>query len=195
MRSELQFFMHPLDEREFHAHLLERQALEVIPSSHSLSQAFTHSRDFPAYDQRVCYLWDRSILPELAVRTHPHSGFQLDCHESQIQWLRGTLDGAILTAGRIAVATTNLENAVNDTSTQVAVEALYKALRIWIKKRYRNGLVATSDNAPIGPTNPSKPISSMWVGPAACSWLERAREHTFRQFPGGGVRYAWARGA
>ncbi|MBG56968.1 MAG: hypothetical protein CMK46_01620 [Porticoccus sp.] len=63
-----------------------------------------------------------------------------------IQYERSILNEGILTSGRIAIASTDLERSYNFSSYQ-AVEALYKKLRSWLKKRSINTLVCYNEKS------------------------------------------------
>lgn len=63
-----------------------------------------------------------------------------------IQYQRSILEDGILTSGRIAIASTDLEGSYNFSSHQ-AVEALYKKIRSWLKKRSVNTLVCYNEKS------------------------------------------------
>lgn len=80
-----------------------------------------------------------------------------------IQYERSFLEDRVLTSGRIAIASTDLDGAYNFSSHQ-AVESLYKKLRNWLKKRSVNSLVCFNEKS----ENPAtQSVKSFWLGPGA----------------------------
>ena len=63
-----------------------------------------------------------------------------------IQYQRSALEDGILTSGRIAIASTELDGTYNFSSHQ-EVENLYKKLRSWLKKRSINTLVCYNEKS------------------------------------------------
>lgn len=76
-----------------------------------------------------------------------------------IQYQRSILEDGILTAGRIAIASIDLEGSYNFSSHQ-AVDALYKKLRNWLKKRSINTLVCYNEKS----ENPvAQTVKNFWL--------------------------------
>ncbi|GAA6186876.1 MULTISPECIES: hypothetical protein [Alteromonadaceae] len=80
-----------------------------------------------------------------------------------IQYKRSLLEDGILTSGRIAIASTDLDGAYNFSSHQ-AVESLYKKLRKWLKNRSVNSLVCYNETS----EKPAKQaVKTFWLGTGA----------------------------
>lgn len=80
-----------------------------------------------------------------------------------IQYERSLLEDGVLTSGRIAIASTDLDGAYNFSSHQI-VESLYKKLRNWLKKRSVNSLVCFNEKSENPTTQAAK---NFWLGPGA----------------------------
>ncbi len=66
--------------------------------------------------------------------------------DGSIQYERSQLLDGVLTAGRIAIATTDLDGNFNFTAHD-EIETIYKKLRNWLKKRSMNNLVCFNENS------------------------------------------------
>ncbi len=96
-------------------------------------QYFMNQYDHIAFDEHLLSIENVSIK----------SGEQFDeihLDDGSIQYERSILTNGVLTSGRIAIASTDLDDCLNFTS-HGAVESLYKKLRSWLKKRSINTLV------------------------------------------------------
>ncbi|WP_444904246.1 hypothetical protein ACJJIU_03845 [Microbulbifer sp. CnH-101-E] len=104
-----------------------------------------------------------------------------------IQYERSLLEDRVLTSGRIAIASTDLDGAYNFSSHQ-AVESLYKKLRNWLKKRSVNSLVCFNEKS----ENPTtQAVKSFWLGPGAEATLNDPAIK-LKQFKSGNVVFKLA---
>ncbi len=103
-----------------------------------------------------------------------------------IQFLRSYLHGSILTAGRIALATTGLSGECLFPGTAPELERIYRQLRRWLQKHYTNDLVAYSEAFPIGQRKVVR-YPSFWLGPHSRTWLLTHPGAVLRQFHTGAV--------
>ena len=76
-----------------------------------------------------------------------------------IQYERSKLSDGILTSGRIAIATTDLDKKVNFEAHR-EIEEFYKKLRSWLKKRSVNKLVCFNEK--IGEST-LQPVKNFWL--------------------------------
>ena len=104
-----------------------------------------------------------------------------------IQYERSFLVDGILTSGRIAIASTNLDGAYNFSSHQ-AVESLYKKLRNWLKRRSVNSLVCFNEKS----KNPATQIvKNFWLGVGAAITLNNLAIK-LKQFKSGSIVFKLA---
>jgi len=136
MRSQLRFVMHPDDEREFGAAILDGSSLTLIDGPRwPKSRPQTH-RSLDSIGP-YCILWSSAEIPELDAEFIPSCGdWYCRSEGSTIQFLRSQLLGSFLTEGRIAIA-------MDGEPPMVArsVERRYRRLSRFIKQRYRNRML------------------------------------------------------
>jgi hypothetical protein len=116
-------------------------------------------------------IWNKGEIPRL--RAKKSDGYWEAYNDSTtIQFLRCELwDESILTEGRIAIATANVQ-----------IVRRYKRLRRVIHKTFRNEIVCWFHaGAPRPAKNPSEPDRSVWVGPGALAWLRGKVGRKFKQ--------------
>ena len=89
--------------------------------------------------------------------------------DGSIQYVRSAQIGTVITSGRIAIATTDLDGNRNYDSYP-EVEKLYRSLRNWLKKRSTNKLVCFNEK--IG-RNSMKPVKNIWLCEGAAQKIER----------------------
>lgn len=99
-----------------------------------------------------------------------------------IQYQRSILEDGILTSGRIAIASTDLEGSYNFSSHQ-AVEALYKKLRNWLKKRSINTLVCYNEKSE---NHAVQAVKNFWLVTGAEALLNESAIK-LKQFKSGNV--------
>jgi hypothetical protein len=103
-----------------------------------------------------------------------------------IQFLRSQRLGSVLIAGRIALATTDLDGHSVYPDSAPALERIYKQMRRWLQTRYCNRLVCYSEFFPVGQRK-VQPARMFWLGPHAQRWLETEPLAVLRQFRDGRV--------
>jgi hypothetical protein len=189
MMSQFRFVMHPDDEQAIASELLKDASIRLIDgprwkhSKPETSRDLTQIRDY-------CIVWSVDDVPELAAKfISTCNDWYCHSEHSTIQFLRSSLRGDILTDGRFSVST--------DEASVVAasnIERRFKALRRFVKKSYANSVVEwTNVRVPLAPAspsrsaNPSKPDSSLWVGPHASRWLLENKIRCIQQSPGAPV--------
>ena len=94
-----------------------------------------------------------------------------------IQYARSELIDGVLTGGRIAIASTDLDGTYNCES-YIEVEKLYKKLRNWLKKRSTNKLLCFNEKIGRGTI---MPVKNFWLCKGA-EELVRANEVRLKQF-------------
>jgi hypothetical protein len=165
--------MHPEDEDSLLRELLTDLSVLLIDGPRWKGAKPETTRDLSSIGS-YCIVWSPHDLSELSADFIPTcNDWYCRSEHSTIQFLRSALSGAVLTEGRLAVSTdTGQPRAAS------SVERRYRMLRGSIKKTYVNEVVEWRNTklpiAPAGPSrsaNPSKPDSSLWVGPAAMVWL------------------------
>jgi hypothetical protein len=186
MRSQLQFVMHPDDEARVMAELLRDPAVLLINGPRWKSATPPTTRDVSAVGS-YCIIWSPEDLPELFAEFIPScNDWYCRAEYATIQFLRCSATDTAIREGRFAISTgpANKRTAAN-------VERRYKLLCRTIKKTYRNGIVQwrslNHPEAPAGPgrsANPSKPDRSLWVGPAAVTWLLAEPQRCFKAVAG-----------
>ena len=107
--------------------------------------------------------------------------------DGKIQYERSKLDNGVLSAGRIAIATTDLDGNYNFSSF-AEIEKLYKKLRNWLKKRSINNLVCFNESLDSTVVVPTK---NFWVAKGALNNL-KASEIKFKQFHSASVVFKLA---
>jgi hypothetical protein len=192
MRAELRFVMHPDDETVVANELLNDPSIRLVDGPR---WTLSHPESSRALDKigDYCIVWSIDDLPELRADFIPTCGdWYCRSEHSTIQFLRSSLHDAVLTDGRFAVMT--------DGATAHAaanIERRFKALRRFLKKSYANSVVEwTNTQLPRAPatlsrsSNPSRPDSSLWVGPAALRWLQADNHRCIQTILGGPVQGA-----
>ena len=101
------------------------------------------------------------------------------CPECGIQFQPSRIFDNDLTAGRISLATTDLDGNDRFQNETAALEKAYRSLRRHLQKTYSNKLAAYTDG------QASKYVyRNLWLGPFARSWLDNTPEAYLRQFRG-----------
>ena len=95
---------------------------------------------------------------------------------------------AVLTAGRIALATDAFAAPARPEIEIKALESLYRKLRRWIQARYTNQLACFATNMPEHERQ-ILPVRILWLGPSARRWLDTNSEAALRQFRGGSAAF------
>lgn len=113
---------------------------------------FMSLEDHVAFDEHI-----RS-LPDICLE-HRELYDEIIVSDGFIQYQRSKLINGVLTAGRIAIATTDLSGEYSFASYQ-EVETVYQKLRNWLKKRSINTLVCFKEN--MG-ENSTQPINNFWL--------------------------------
>ena len=173
MRGQLRFVMHPHDEAALMAELLRDPAVLLVDGPRWKSPRPPTTRNVSAVGS-YCIIWSPRDLPELAADFIPTcNDWYCRAEYATIQFLRCSIIDRVITDGRFAISTKPEGN-----EAAANVEHRYKFLSGIIKKSYLNSVVrwrnADLPEASPGPSrsaNPSKPDSSLWVGPAAIAWL------------------------
>ncbi|MEM8672074.1 MAG: hypothetical protein AAGG48_31450 [Planctomycetota bacterium] len=174
--------MHPDDECEFASEILSDDSVQLIDGPRwktKTPETFRTLSNIGTY----CVIWSTSDMPELTARyVETCDDWYCQSEYATIQFLRSELQDSILTEGSIAIAT------LQDAPCEQSVEARYKTLRRFIKKRYTNSIVQwCNPQAPLAPArpkrsaNPSKPDPQVWVGPHALQWLEADTTRRIKQ--------------
>ena len=173
MRSQLRFVMHPDDERDFVAVMLAEPSLHLIDGPRWPARCPQTHRSMASIGA-YCILWSSADVPNLDAEFIPSTGDWYSRSEgSTIQFLRSRLFDSILTEGRLAIATKHEEPLIAS-----SIERRYRRLSRFIKQRYKNRALRwrnpsapqhakTTDHS----ANPSDPDQSLWLGPAATTWL------------------------
>jgi hypothetical protein len=127
--------------------------------------------------------FDDFLLSHDGVEIESRKGFDVVHYESaEFQYMRSGIYEDLLTVGRIALATTDLDKQPNFENSH-QIEKLYKRCRTWLRKRYSNCLEAVNYNV----TPPAKcAVKYVWLGPNAEKWLDSGRGK-LRLFPKNGV--------
>ena len=116
----------------------------------------------------------------------------LRCSFGDIQFERSQQFDSILTAGRVALATTGLDReSLVPSDTAPHLERVYRQLRRWLQTRYNNDLVCYSEFFPVGQRKVDR-VRSFWLGPHAQQWLETSAGAVLRQFRTGRVIFDFA---
>ena len=173
MRSQLRFVMHPDDEAALVAELLRDPAIVLVDGPRWKTAVPPTTRKLSAVGS-YCIIWSPEDLPELSAEFIPTcSDWYCRAEYATIQFLRCEVTETVIAEGRLAISTGSANKA-----TAANVERRYKLLRGAIQKSYLNSIVRWRNpnlpEAPAGPSrsaNPSDPDRSLWVGPAATSWL------------------------
>jgi|SRR5690349_2323126 hypothetical protein len=173
VKSQLRFVMHPDDEAAIVAELLRDPAVLLVDGPRWKSATPPTTRNVSAVDW-YCIIWCPADLSELSAEFIPTcNDWYCAAEYATIQFLRCQLTETVITEGRFAISTGPATKA-----TAAGVERRYRWLRRTIQKTYSNSIVRWFNpklpEAPREPSrsaNPSKPEPSLWVGPAAMSWL------------------------
>ncbi len=143
-------------------------------------QYFMNQEDHTAFDEHILSIEGVSIkLGEHFDEVCLDDGF--------IQYERSQFINGVLTAGRIAIASTDLEGCSNISSHE-EIESLYKKLRRWLKKKSHNKLVCYNEKLK-EPT--TQPIKNFWLAPSAEVELKESGVK-LKQFESGNVAFKLA---
>jgi len=105
-------------------------------------------------------LFDEYVLSFSGVSIKNSKGFyEILLLDGFIQYERSKLSNGILTSGRVAIATTDLDGQLNFEAYD-EIEELYKNLRNWLKKRCINKLVCCNEK--IGEST-LQPVKNFWL--------------------------------
>lgn len=135
---------------------------------------------------------DEQEFVEYVTRTHGVSVTgeghiaDFECAHGRIQFLRSQRFDLVLTAGRIALATTDRDGHSLCPDSAPALERIYKQMRRWLQTRYNNRLVCYSEFFPVG-LRKVQPARMFWLGPQAQRWLDTEPHALLRQFRDGRV--------
>lgn len=166
MRSAIDTFMVREDEVEFLEFVLQNPSVALIADARFSKPEVSSTRIADDDEVIQYFLWDRELLDEPAVREYAHQGatsYRLDCDDSVLQFLRSRTTNGVLTPGRVAIATEFKYGKPRAPERADALTKWYKSLRSWIKKRYSNRLIYTSDHKPeVGDR-----VRHIWIGPRA----------------------------
>ena len=173
MKGQLRFVMHPDDETAIVAELLRDPAVLLVDGPRWKTATPPTTRNVSAVGS-YCMIWSPEDLRELPAEFIPTcNDWYCRAEYATIQFLRCEITETVITEGRLAIST----GPANKT-TAAGVERRYRWLRRTIQKTYLNSVVRwRSSKLPEAPAglsrsaNPSKPDTSLWVGPAAISWL------------------------
>jgi hypothetical protein len=136
MRSELRFVMHPEDENSLLRALLTDPSVLLIDGPRWKGAKPEATRDLSSIGS-YCIVWSPDDLSELSADFIPTcNDWYCRSEHSTIQFLRSTLTGAVLTEGRLAVATDTAQP-----RTASSVERRYRMLHRVIEKTYANAVV------------------------------------------------------
>lgn len=102
-----------------------------------------------------------------------------DLPAQAIQFERSRQYDTVLTAGRIALATRDLDGAELYPSEGQALEKAFRGLRGYIRKHFNNRLAAYTNGQKSKHT-----YRNIWLGPDAQSWLAAVPGATLRAFRG-----------
>jgi hypothetical protein len=189
MRSSVRFVMHPDDEASIVLELLSDPSLQFIDGPRWKTAVPSTSRNLKEIGY-YCIVWSPQDLPVLAAKFIPTcNDWYCQSEFATIQFLRSQKLDSILTEGRFAVSTDPLLQL-----SAHGVQQRFRQLSRIIKKSYKNGVLRwRNPKAPEGPAsparsaNPSKPDTSLWIGPAASQWLTADPERRVKQFLTGHV--------
>jgi len=182
--------MHPDDEAVLLAELLRDPAVLLVDGPRWKSATPPTTRNVSAVGS-YCIIWSPEDLPELAADFIPTcNDWYCRSQYATIQFLRCSMTDTLITGyGSFAIST-----ALADSNTAAKVERRYKLLCRAIKKTYRNSVVRWRNpnfpQAPARPSrsaNPSAPDRSLWVGPAAMTWLAGDTARRIKNFAGAAV--------
>jgi hypothetical protein len=170
VRSQLRFVMHPDDEAALVTELLRDPAVLFVDGPRWKAATPATTRDLSAIGS-YCIIWSPEDLPQLSAKFIPTcNDWYCSDENSTIQFLRCTMTEAVIVEGRFAIWTE-----AADDNVAANVERRYKFLCRAIKRTYRNSVVQWgTPEAPAGPSgsaNPRAPDRSLWVGPAAMTWM------------------------
>jgi hypothetical protein len=112
---------------------------------------------------------------------------EIRLNDGFIQYVRSNLENGILTSGRIAIASTDLDGCFNFSSHE-AVETLYKKLRNWLKKHSVNTLVCYNEKSKEPAT---QAVKNFWLSSGAENELKESAIK-LKQFKSGNVVFKLA---
>ncbi len=139
-----------------------------------------NKEDHDAFDKFLCSISGISIK-------HGKIYDEIQLFDGFIQYERSEQIKDVLIAGRVAIATTDLDGKCNFTSHQ-EIERLYKKLRSWIKKRSVNTLVCFNETLE---DNIVQPVNKFWLCNGAAS-LVKSQNIKLKQFESGNVVFKLA---
>lgn len=143
-------------------------------------QYFMSQEDHKFFDEYILSIEEPTI-------EHGNHFDEIQLLDGSIQYERSQLDNDVLTAGRIAIATTDLEGNYNFTSHK-EIESLYKKLRSWLKKRSVNNLVCFNEKAEESAT---QKVNNFWVSTGA-ETIVKEKGIKLKQFESGNVAFKLA---
>jgi hypothetical protein len=179
--------MHPEDERDFANVLLSDETIQFIDGPRWKSKAPEYSRKLEDIGW-YCIIWSPTDLDPLDSRFVPTcNDYYCESEYATIQWLRCELDNESIIDGRIAISTQGGFGRFSEAQAK-QVDARFSKLRRYVKQHYSNSVARWYDDrfpfAPKGPkrsANPSDPDKSLWVGPAALTWLRADKNRRIEQ--------------
>jgi hypothetical protein len=176
--------MHPEDEAALVTELLGDHAVLFVDGPRWKAATPPTTRDISAIGS-YCIIWSPADLPQLSAEFIPaHNDWYCQDENYTIQFLRCKMTETLIAEGRFAISTGPAEDNV-----AANVERRYKILCRTIKRTYRNSVVQWRNprlpEAPAGPSrsaNPGEPDRSLWVGPAAMTWMAGHADRRVKTF-------------
>jgi hypothetical protein len=187
MRSQVRFVMHPTDERVFESVVVADTEVRFIDGPRWKTQVPESSATLTGIGHH-CIIWSPNDFPQMHAKYIPAcNDWHCESEYATIQFLRSGLTGALLTEGRIAIASTP---SYDLPETVVArLDQRFKFLRKHIVKTYTNSIVQWrnptlpyASAVPGRSANPSKPDPQVWIGPHALHWLREQPDRRIKQF-------------
>jgi hypothetical protein len=175
--------MHPDDEAALVTELLRDPAILFVDGPRWKAVTPPTTRDISAIGS-YCIIWSPEDLPQLSAKLTPHGDWYCRDENSTVQFLRCKMTETVIAEGSFAISTEPAE-----AKAAANVERRYKFLSRAIKKTFRNSVVQWRNprlpEAPAGPSrsaNPSAPDRSLWVGPAAMTWMAGHADRRVKTF-------------
>ena len=177
--------MHPDDERDFVAQVLSDESVRLVDGPRWKSSTPETYRSLDGITGSYCIIWSIQDRVTLSARHIPTcNDWYCDSESATIQFLRSQPYGPMITEGRIAIGTNNM-----DENAAKRIEQRFKTLAKFVKKHYVNSVVhwcnptvPFAHAAPGRSANPSKPDAQVWIGPHALRWLRQDHGHHIKQF-------------
>lgn len=190
VRSQIQFVMHPDDERKFAEMLLDDPSVCFVDGPRWPTQQPTRNRSLDNIGS-YCIIWSTNDVAQLSARYIPMcNDWYCTSEYATLQFLRSEVEPNVLRVGRIAISTHyDLPDFPKESAERI--DARFKSIRRHIKKFYRSSIVRWYNErvprAPAGPkrsANPSDPDKTMWVGPNAIKWIRENPDHLIKHMTG-----------